>query len=123
MIEKANSPRRKKYPHTTTARVPVLRHHKASGQGYVVLNGQAVYLGKFGKAETSQKYHRTIAEWIDSGRQLRQAPEIITVKEVVSRFWIHAEEYYRGPDGKLSSEVDNFKLALAHRARASALAQ
>ncbi len=27
-------------------RVPSLRHHKASGQAYVVLNGKAVYLGR-----------------------------------------------------------------------------
>jgi len=36
---------------------PKLRLHKASGQGYVVLNGAAVYLGRHGKPETLRRYH------------------------------------------------------------------
>jgi hypothetical protein len=65
------------------SRVPSLRHHKASGQGYVVLNGKAIYLGLHGQPETEQKYHQVISEWLTAGQQLPGDPEHITVNEVV----------------------------------------
>jgi hypothetical protein len=34
--------------------VPAYRHHKANGQGYVVLNGQWLYLGRYDLPETQQ---------------------------------------------------------------------
>ena len=41
----SNSPQQKTRRHTRNhSRVPSLRHHKASGQAYVVLNGKAIYL-------------------------------------------------------------------------------
>ena len=90
----------------------MLRHHKATGQGYVVLNNRAIYLGRFGQAKTTQKYHQAIAEWIAGDRQLRVEPEQMTIKELLAYFWQHAESYYARADGKLSSEGRNFKLAL-----------
>jgi len=112
MIDKANSPNLKKYQRKPSSRVPALRHHKASGRGYVVLNGQAVYLGKFGTSKTSQKYHQTIAEWIASGRQLHTDPEHITIRELIARFWIYAEQYYRTvTDGRVK-ELEQFRLAM-----------
>ena len=56
------------------SRVPSLRYHKASGQGYVVLNGKAVYLGKHSEEATQQKYHQVISEWMTAGRQLPGDP-------------------------------------------------
>ena len=32
-------------------RVPSLRHHKATGQAYAVLNGKAVYFGRNGEPQ------------------------------------------------------------------------
>ena len=43
--------------------VPKLRHHKASGQGYVELAGKRTYLGRYDLPETRQRYGRLIAEW------------------------------------------------------------
>ena len=93
-------------------RVPNLRHHKASGQGYVVLNGKPIYLGRYDQPETTQRYHRVIAEWIADGRQLPLEAEEITVKEVLARFLLHARDYYVRPDGTPTGEVDNFHGAM-----------
>ncbi len=73
-------------------RAPSLRHHKASGQGYVVLNGKAVYLGRYDTPEARQKYHQVISEWMAAGNQLPAEPNQITVKEVIACFWTHARQ-------------------------------
>ena len=49
---------------------PKLRHHKATGQAYVVLNGHAIYFGRYGTEEATENYHTTIAEWLSSGKQV-----------------------------------------------------
>jgi len=90
---------------------PKLRHHKVSGQGYVVLNDRAHYLGKYGLPETEQKYHQVIAEWIASGRQVQAEPGYITVAEICAAFWTHAMTYYV-KDGKLTSEIDCYRSAM-----------
>jgi integrase len=94
------------------AKVPKLRTHKATGQGYVVLNGHAIYLGCAGKPETEQRYHQVIAEWLASNRQSRVDPAEITVKELIARYWVYAKRYYRNPDGTMSTEVEAIRLAL-----------
>ena len=49
---------------------PKLRHHKATGQAYVVLNGHAIYFGRSGTEEATENYHKTIAEWLSCGNRL-----------------------------------------------------
>ena len=93
-------------------RVPSLRLHKASGRAYVVLNGKAVYCGKHGTPEAEQQYHQAIAEWLAAGRQLPAKPATITVKEVLSRFWTHAEQYYRTETDGRVKELEQFRLAV-----------
>ena len=39
---------------------PKLRHHKASGRGFVELNGRRIYLGRWGDPETQERYHKVI---------------------------------------------------------------
>jgi len=93
-------------------RVPSLRHHKASGQAYAVLNGKAVYFGRNDDPQAEQKYHQAIAEWLAAGKQLPVDPNVITVKEVISRFWTHARGYYRTlTDGRVK-ELEQFRLAV-----------
>lgn len=94
------------------AHIPKLRTHKATGQGYVVLNGQAIYLGRAGLPETEGRYHQVIAEWLANDRQSRVAPDQLTVKELVARYWLHAEKYYRDPDGNVSRELENIRDAI-----------
>jgi hypothetical protein len=50
--------------HATTRRLPNLRHHHKTGQGYVKLNGRFVYLGRYDKPETAQRYHQAVADWL-----------------------------------------------------------
>lgn len=102
----------KKIPRRQSTRLPSLCHHKGTGLGYVVLNGKFFYLGPWNAPETQSAYNRKVAEWLAAGRQLPVEPDQITVAEVVDRFWSHAMSYYRSPDGELSTEVDNIRLAL-----------
>lgn len=93
-------------------RTPSLRHHKASGQGFVELNGRRIYLGKYGLPATEQAYHRTLGEWLANGRRLPVAPDEISVVEVVAAYMRHAREYYRRADGTPTSEIDGIKQAI-----------
>ena len=93
-------------------RVPSLRHHRATGQAYAVLNGKAVYFGRVDDPQAEQKYHQAIAEWLAAGKQLPVDPNVITVKEVLSRFWTHARDYYRTlTDGRVK-ELEQFRLVV-----------
>ena len=97
---------------TRNRRVPSLRLHKASGQAYVVLSGKAIYCGKPDDPGTEQRYHQAIAEWLAAGRQLPAEPTTLTVKELLARFWTHAEQYYRTvTDGRVK-ELEQYRLAL-----------
>lgn len=91
---------------------PKFRVHKATQQAYVELSGRRFYLGHYESPEAKQKYHVMLAEWLAAGRQLRVDPEQITVKELIARYWLYAEQYYRNADGSLSTEVENIRLAL-----------
>jgi len=96
----------------SSVKVPPYRIHKGSGQGYVNVEGRRIYLGLDGKPETTQRYHQFIAEWMAAGCQPRIAPNEITVKEVIARYWIYANQYYRNADGSVSTEIKNVRLAL-----------
>jgi integrase len=91
---------------------PSLRHHKASGQGFVQLNGRTIYLGRYDLPQTRQKYHRLIAEWEASGRHLPVSAGDFTIVELVEQFWEFTKRHYRNSDGSLSQEQDNYRLAL-----------
>jgi len=93
-------------------RVPSLRTHKASGQAYVVLSGKAIYCGKPQTPAAEQRYHQALAEWMAAGRQLPAHPDSITVKELLARFWLHAEQYYRTETDGRNKELEQFRLAL-----------
>lgn len=47
---------------------PAYLPHKATGQARVVLNGRIHYLGKHGSPESTEKYNRLIAEYLNNGR-------------------------------------------------------
>ena len=95
-----------------TTRIPKLRHHKATDQAYVVLNGKAIYFGPSGTDEATEKYHQTIAEWMAAGKQLDQPLDGMTINEIIARFWKHAQTYYVRPDGTQTWEINNFRQAL-----------
>lgn len=99
-------------PHQRKKRVPGLRHHKATGQAFVELNGRRIYLGRFDLPETRQRYHRKIAEWLSCDREPPVAPAELTVSELAARFWKHAQAYYLKPDGTPTSMLDNYRMVL-----------
>jgi len=104
--------RRRAKDSSRNSRVPSLRFHKASGQMFVVLLGKAIYCGKPDHPATEQRYHQAVAEWLAAGRQLPAEPATITVKEVLSRFWTYAEQYYRHETDGRVKELEQFALAL-----------
>ena len=93
-------------------RIPSFRHHKASGQGYVVLNGTHIYLGAHAKPETVQKYHQVIAEWCANGRQLSPSPDQVTITELCASFWKHAQSHYVRPSGEPTSSIERVKVVI-----------
>ena len=66
--------------------VPPFRVHKATGQGYVNLDGHRVYLGRADTPEAKRKYAREIVEWTANGGR-RSVPQAeLTVIELVNAF-------------------------------------
>jgi integrase len=100
-------------------RIPSYRLHRQSGQAVVTLTDgygrrRDVLLGKHGTAQSKAEYRRVLVEWEANGRQLpaRQAAADVTVAELIERFWIWSEGYYRRPDGTATSEVDALRHSL-----------
>ena len=93
-----------------TNRDPSLRCHKASGQGFVEIDGHRHYLGRFDKSETRERYHRFLAEWEANGRRLAVDPDEITIIELCARFWEYVGRHYKG--GHQSGEAAGYKIAL-----------
>src|SRR5262249_58478901 len=55
------------------------------------------------------------APWLDAGRSLPATDgdtPALTVNELILRFWRHAEEHYRRPDGTHTSELADYKKSL-----------
>ncbi len=73
------------------------------------LNGEFIYLGRYGSEESRAAYNRVVAEWLASGRVLRPGVEDDgpSVNEVLLAYWRYAERYYVKPDGTPSREQDN----------------
>jgi integrase len=95
-----------------TLRIPSYRRHKASGQAVVTLGGRDIYLGKFNSAASRREYNRLIAEWTAHAGTLPHQANDLTVAELAAAFLRYAKTYYRGPDGKFTTEVANFKPAI-----------
>jgi integrase len=99
-------------------RVPSYRHQKSRGLAVVRLDGKDHYLGKFGSAESKQKYQRLIGEWMARSvdvahtRPGSDPPSGRTIDQVIVAFWDHATHHYRKPTGKPSEELGNLKVAL-----------
>lgn len=95
-------------------KVPSYRLHRASGQAFVMLGKQQVYLGKHDTSESRAEYRRVIAEWLGSGGAVVPGPAAPdrTVLEVLGSYWVHAKAYYSATDGSMSSQADRVKRSL-----------
>jgi integrase len=95
-------------------RVPKYRLHKGSGQALVQINGQRIYLGKFGTDESHEKYRRVIAEWLVTSEPPAKESSTSSgtaVNELALAFLRHAELRYV-KHGRPTSEMSSFKTAL-----------
>ena len=93
-------------------KTPKLRYHKATGQAYCVLNGHAIYFGSSRTCDPTAQYHKVIAEWLANGKQPNTAPSDVTINEMLARFWVHAEGYYRDANGNQTTELGNIRVSL-----------
>ena len=92
---------------------PSYRRHRASGQAVVTLNGIDHYLGPHGTKASRNEYDRVIAEWLVNGRRDIGSGSDLTVSEIVAKYWLHAQIYYRRPDGTPGNELVKVKTATA----------
>jgi integrase len=99
--------------------VPTYRKHKQSGQAVVTLTDgrggrKDVLLGKHRSRESRVEYARVIAEWESAGRSQGCVAALadLTVNELAIRYWTHAEQHYRRPDGTPTNELSDLRLSL-----------
>lgn len=100
-------------------KVPKYCHHKATDQAYIFLNGKRFYLGKYGSEDSHKKFDKILSEWIAQGRRLAEGSRHVpgsstqaTVAEIAAAYWTHAQNYYRKPDGRQTSEIWSIKQML-----------
>ncbi len=105
---------------------PTYRRHKSGGRdrAFVVLNGSRVYLGTYGSPESREEYRRVLAEAEASNGIPHPAHADLSIADLLNHFRLHAEQFYRQPDGSPTSEITNFKQAVRplHELYASARA-
>jgi len=93
-------------------KVPQFRVHKGSGQGYANAWGRRIYFGKHDLPDAMRRYHEFVAEYMANGGQPPVQPDQMTIKELIARFWVHAEGYYLDAAGNPSTEIEAFRYAL-----------
>ncbi|VTR99147.1 catalytic phage domain protein : Integrase, catalytic core, phage domain protein OS=Rhodopirellula sallentina SM41 GN=RSSM_06627 PE=4 SV=1 [Gemmata massiliana] len=101
--------------------VPKYLHHKATGQARVRVAGKDIYLGPYGSPESKKEYDRIRAELESQAPAVAVAavntksrtPKAVTIVDMVSAFWDHAEQHYRDADGKPTTELRWLKESLA----------
>ncbi|MCC6795272.1 MAG: hypothetical protein IT366_09155 [Candidatus Hydrogenedentes bacterium] len=86
-------------------------HHKATRQGYVVMDGRYFYLRSYDSLESRTRYHQILAEWIVNVRTLNPPRCGLTVAELILANWKFVETYYSRSDQKPSSAVYSQKSA------------
>jgi integrase len=101
--------------------IPSYRLHKQSGQAVVTLpdglgGRRDVLLGLYDSPASKTEYDRVIAEWVANGWRLTgpslAGSAVLSVNELILRFWPHAEQHYRHPDGTPTNELNDFRLSL-----------
>jgi integrase len=69
-------------------------------------------LGTYGSAASKAEYNRVIGEWIANGRQMPKAPADLSVAELMARYKVHCDSYYRRADGTRTGESETIGHAL-----------
>ncbi len=96
--------------------IPTYRLHSQSGQAvsdyYDPVSGRkrTVSLGRYDSPESRREHARLVAE-LAAGRPAGRT-DGVTLNELFLAFLRHAEQHYRRPDGTITTELKNYKLAL-----------
>jgi integrase len=101
-----------------TCKPPKYSHHVPSGQARVRYRKKDYYLGVHGSPESYQRYSEFLAR-LNAGELAGKPkpspgpalPRVISVAELIERFWDHCKVYYRR-DGKPTGEQVTFRSAL-----------
>lgn len=96
-------------------RTPVYQFHKPSGQAFVILDGETVYLKEHGSAESLERYRQLVKDWL-SQNNVPQPQRLLTIGELILRYDDFALGYYV-KNGNPTSEVTALKVALGFLAR------
>jgi len=100
-------------------RIPKYRHYKPKNLGVVRLDGRDIYLGKNDSAESWEKYHRLIAEWLagngtctefSANGNSNQFDECM-VNHLLLAYMKFAQTYYVR-DGEPTREIDGIRDSL-----------
>jgi integrase len=77
--------------------IPSYLLHRPSGQARVIINGQTIYLGKYGSKESKEKYHRLLAEFPtpESRVLVIEDGEPVAVAVLAAKFVEYAKKEYR----------------------------
>jgi len=95
--------------------IPGYRHHKASGQAFIELDGRRFYLGKYGSKASKVEYERRLGEYLSNNRKLpptRTNGSEISIQELMISFLEWAEGYYV-KNGKTTDTFTLCRLSVA----------
>jgi hypothetical protein len=102
-----------------TGHVPAYRLHKPSGQARVIISHEHIYLGKYGSAESREKYARLITEKNSDGGS-PPAPNTggaslsqFSVNDLILAYWRFAKTHYV-KDGKPTDTLPGIRAALRY---------
>src|SRR4051794_27414455 len=93
-------------------KVPSYRRHAGSGQAIVTLKGRDCYLGKFGSAESRERYRALIAGFMQTGAAPQREDDPPTISECMVGYLGHIHQHYRTPSGGLGNQAFMIKKAL-----------
>jgi hypothetical protein len=93
--------------------IPSYLLHKPSGQARVIINGQTIYLGKYGSKESKERYHRLLAEFPtpESRVLVIEDDEPVAVAALAAKFIEYAKTEYR-KNGDPTEELCRIKAAI-----------
>ncbi len=93
--------------------IPSYLLHKPSGQARVIINGQTIYLGKYGSKESKERYHRLLAEFPtpESRVLVIEDDEPVAVAALAAKFVEYAKTEYR-KNGDPTEELCRIKAAI-----------